>query len=342
MSRRMQLPPRRLPFRPQVEFLESRNLLSFGPPNNFPVDANPLGVVLADLNGDGKLDAVTANYGDGTVSVLMGNGDGTFQPAQSYVAGTNPSTVAIGDFNGDHIPDLAVGHYKGSANTVSVLLGNGDGTFQAPTDYTVGNQPIWITAADLTGNGILDIVASNNNSDSISVLMGNGDGTFQLAVNYPVGHSPLAVIAADFNGDHIPDLAVANSGSNTVSILFGNGDGTFQPASNYSISVGSGTADIAAADFNGDGAPDLAVVSMGSSDVTILLNDGQGGFYMNAAYPVDATPIAAVPADFNSDGKMDLVIGYYNFTNTKVTTLLGNGDGTFQSPADYTADIGPV
>src|SRR5437870_4565475 len=102
MIGRTQLPSKRSrsSFRPQVELLESRTVLSFGPPNNFPVDANPLGVALADLNSDGKLDAVTSNYGTGTVSVLLGNGDGTFQGAQSVDAGANASTVAIGDFNG--------------------------------------------------------------------------------------------------------------------------------------------------------------------------------------------------------------------------------------------------
>jgi len=325
--------------------LESRNLLSFGPPNNFPVDAAPLGMALADLNGDGKLDAVASSYANGTVSVLLGNGDGTFQPAQSFFAGARASSVAIGDFNGDNIPDLAVGHFTGSATTVSVLLGNGDGTFQGPMDYTVGKQPIRVITADLNGDGILDLVAANNNSASISVLLGNGDGTFQPNQDYAVGRSPIGVTAADLNGDHIPDLMVANSGSNTVSILFGNGDGTFQSPVDYS--VGSGSADVAVGDFNGDGAPDLAVTSLVSHDVTILLNDGQGGFQVGDQYQVGATPIGAVVSDFNSDGKLDLVIAYYTatapvFTATSVTTLLGNGDGTFQDPVDYATDVGPV
>jgi hypothetical protein len=340
MSRSVQLPLRRHSVRPQVELLESRNLLSFGPPTNFQAGANSIDVVLADLTGSGKLDAVTANYGEGTVSVFRGNGDGTFQAAQSYPAGANAANLVVGDFNGDHIPDLAVGHFAGSANTVSVLLGNGDSSFQPPVDYTVGNQPIWVTTADLRGTGTLDLVVSNNNSSSISVLLGNGDGTFQPAVNYAVGNSPLGVIAADLNGDHIPDLVVCNNGSNSVSILFGNGDGTFQASTDYSI--GNGTGDVAAADFDGDGHLDLAIVSMKSNDLTILLNDGQGGFGLAGVYPLDATPIAVVPGDFNRDGKADLVIGYYNFTNTNITTLLGNGDGSFQAPVDYRADVGPV
>src|SRR5207302_893303 len=125
-SMRRQLPLRPRPFRPQVELLESRNLLSFSsPPNYFYTSANPLGVALADLNNDGNLDVVTADYGNGTVSVLLGNGDGTFQVAQDFPAGANANTVAIGDFNGDHIADLVVSHFASSATTVSVLLGNG-------------------------------------------------------------------------------------------------------------------------------------------------------------------------------------------------------------------------
>jgi hypothetical protein len=325
-----------------LEMLESRTLLSFGLPTNYSSGGNSIDVVLADLNSDGKLDAVTADYGDGTVTVFLGAGDGTFLPSQSFPAGMFASNVVVGDFNGDGHPDLAVGHFNGSANTVSVLLGYGDGTFQAPVDYTVGNQPIWITTADLRNDGTLDIVASNNNSSSISVLLGNGDGTFQTAVPYSVGGSPLGVVAADLNGDQIPDLVVANSssGSNSVSVLFGNGDGTFQAPVNYL--VGNGPSDIAIGDYDGDGHPDLAVVSMRSNDLTILLNDGQGGFNVSAIYKLDATPIAVLPGDFNGDGKIDFVIGYYNFTNTNITTLLGNGDGTFQNPVDYPADLGPV
>jgi hypothetical protein len=317
----------------------------FGPPTNFTVDANPLGVVLADLNNDGNLDVVTANYGGGSVSVMLGNGNGTFQPAQNFDAGAFASTVVVGDFNGDNIPDLAVGHFDGSASTVRILLGVGDGTFQQGGDYAVGSNPIWLIAADLNGDNKLDIVASNNDSASISVLLGNGDGTFRANVDYPVGNNPLGLAAADINGDKIPDLIVANNNTpGTVSVLFGNGDGTFyQPYPDFP--VGNGTSDPIIADFNGDGALDLAVVSMGSNDVNILLNDGQGNFQPTAVYVVDSSPIGAVTADFNGDGKLDLVVGYYNLTPgaiTSVTVLLGNGDGTFQAPVDYSTDYGPV
>lgn len=340
MSRQSRFDVRRVSFRPQIERLESRNLLSFGPSTNFPVDANPLGVALADLNSDGNLDVVTANYGAGSVSVLLGNGNGTFQSVKSFAAGAFASTIAVGDFNGDHLPDLAVGHFDRSATTVSVLLGNGDGTFQAAVDYTVGSSPIWVIAADLNGDSILDLVAANNDSANISVLLGNSDGTFQAAQSTAVGSDPIGLAAADLNGDKIPDLVVANSGPDTVSILFGNGDGTFQASVDYP--VGRNTSDATVGDFNGDGAPDLAITGMGSGDVTILLNDGQGGFQAGATYPVSASPIGAVVGDFNSDGKLDLVVGYYDFTQTNVTTLLGNGDGTFQTSVDYAADIGPV
>jgi len=321
---------------------------SFGPPTYFPVDSNPLGIVLADLNGDGKLDAVTANYVGGSVSVMLGNGDGTFQRAQNFAAGAFASTVAVGDFNGDNIPDLAVGHFDASASTVSVLLGNGDGTFQRPVNYSVGKSPIWVVTADFNGDNKLDLVAVNNDSASISVLLGNGDGTFQPHQDYAVGRNPIGIAVADLNGDKIPDLVVANSGHDTpdtISILFGNGDGTFQPPIDYP--VGNRPSGPAIGDFNGDGAPDIAVASMNSNDVTIFLNDGQGGFQNAATYQVDDTPIGVAVGDLNGDGKPDLVVGYYTktapiFTNTNVTTLLGNGDGTFQTPVDYLADVGPV
>jgi hypothetical protein len=181
------------------------------------VGTNPASVAVGDFNGDGKLDLAVANSASNNVSVLLGNGDGTFQAAVNYAVGTNPASVAVGDLNGDGKLDLAVANI--GSNNVSVLLGNGDGTFKAAVNYAVGSSPYSVAVGDFNGDGKLDLAVANPGSNNVSVLLGNGDGTFQTAVNYAVGSYPYSVAVGDFDGDGRMDLAVANHGSNNVSIL---------------------------------------------------------------------------------------------------------------------------
>ena len=164
----------------------------------------------------------------------------------SYSVGINPNSVAVGDFNGDGKLDLAVAN--SFDNFVSVLLGKGDGTFQAAVNYGTGSGPLSVAVGDFNGDGKLDLVVTNAFDNNVSVLLGNGDGTFQAAVNYGAGSAPNSVAVGDFNGDGKLDLAVANNGSNNLSVLLGNGDGTFQAAVNYS--AGKGPYSVAVGDFN--------------------------------------------------------------------------------------------
>src|SRR2546428_14468 len=214
--------------------------VSFTPAATFGVGTHPQSVAVGDFNGDGKPDLAVANAGSDTVSVLLGNGDGTFQAARTVAAGSGPVFLAVGDFNGDGKPDLAVADYVFAADyacfrcsrstTYSVLLGNGDGTFSAARTLGVGSGPWSVAVGDFNRDGKLDLAVANFSSSTVSVLLGNGDGTFQAAQTVAAGTSPISVAVADFNGDGKPDLAVANYGSNTVSALLGNGDGTFQKA----------------------------------------------------------------------------------------------------------------
>jgi serine/threonine protein kinase len=300
---------------------------------NYATGSGPNAVAVADMNGDGIPDLVVVN--SRSVSMLLGNGDGTFQAAVDYAVGGALHAVAVADFNGDGKVDLAVAN--SSKAGVSVLLGNGDGTFGAAVTYPAGAAPSSLAVGDFNRDGIPDLVVTNNlTGDSVSVLLGKGDGTFRAAVKYAAGSGSSNVAVADLNGDGILDLAVANAGSNTISVLLGNGDGTFRAAVNYSAGGGDRPAprSVAVGDFNGDGKPDLAVVS---DTVSVRLGKGDGTFQAAVNYAAGLTPNAVAVGDFNGDGKPDLAVAIVGGNNVGV--LLGQGDGTFQAAPTYRAGI---
>ena len=294
-----------------------------------PVGAGPDAIVAGDFTGDGRTDLAIANSGDNDVSILLGNGDGTFQPQVTYAVGQTPLAIVAGDFTGNGRLDLAVAN--GDDNTVSVLLGKGDGTFQPQVTYAVGFAPSAIVAGDFTSDGRTDLAVANYNDDDVSILLGNGDGTFQPQVTYAVGSAPTALVAGDFTGDGRTDLAIANSGDNDVSILLGNGDGTFQPQVTYA--VGQTPLAIVAGDFTGNGRLDLAVANGADNTVSVLLCNGDGTFQPQVTYAVGSFPAAIVAGDFTGDGRTDLAVA--NQSDSTVSVLLCNGDGTFQPQVAY-------
>ena len=245
--------------------------VSFNAPKVYPANG-ARAIAAADFNGDGKMDIAA---GDNTgVSILLGNGDGTFQPPVSYALGSYAAFVIVGDFNGDGKPDLAAANME--ANQISVLLGKGDGTFQIAVTYAVGYSPAAIAVADFNGDGKLDLAVNSiglgGPSSTISILLGNGDGTFQPARNNVLGAQSFFVVAGDFNGDGKQDLAWPNYGSNAVSIQLGNGDGTFKPPVNYS--AGTGPETLAIGDFNGDGKPDIVWRNYSTGQNAVWLMNG--------------------------------------------------------------------
>ena len=258
----------------------------------------------------------------------------SFLAEGSYlVGGWEANAVAVGDFNGDGNLDLAVT----TGNSVSVLLGNSDGTFQAAVGYGAGQYAYSVAVGDFNGDGKLDLAVTDAENYRVYVLLGNGDGTFQAAVGYGTGQYPYAVAVGDFNGDGKPDLAVANGGNGNVSVLLGNGDGTFQTAVSYG--AGSYPYGVAVGDFNGDGKLDLAVAD-GGGGVSVLLGNGNGTFQTAVGYGTGyagATSVAV--GDFNGDGKPDLAVAS-GFGGSGVYVLLGNGDGTFQGAVNYFAGYG--
>jgi hypothetical protein len=348
------------------------------------VGTNPLALATADFNGDGKADIAVVNFGGytvqafpipsppapppgspwfidpivgdpspaGTVSILLGNGDGTFAAARTLPASLNPAPtfVAVGDFNGDGIPDLAVTNADDGAQpaiaSVNILLGKGDGTFTLAGSFPTGIHPVGVTVGDFNGDGFQDLAVANAGDKTISILLGNGDGTFRPQTTMPsTGFSsdPTGIIAADFNGDGFLDLAVENYGSpgleqfnlpGSVWILLGNGNGTFTPQ--IEIIGRNHLNSIAVGDFNADGKPDL-IVSDYMGLVDLMLGKGDGSFATAIDLNTQNAAGAATAADFNGDGVSDIAAaGFYYYPN--VATLLAEV-GSQTSTATATATV---
>ncbi|MFN6485085.1 MULTISPECIES: beta strand repeat-containing protein [unclassified Nostoc] len=306
------------------------------------VGLRPYSIVTGDFNKDGKLDLITANKSSQSVSVLLGKGDGTFNPASSFSVvgfnGLNPYSVAVADFNKDGKLDLVTAN--NSSSNISVLFGDdkATGSFGPASNFTLpsGSSPISVAVGDFNKDGKADIVTANNASQNISVLLGDGIGGFATAKNFKVPSRPTSVIVGDFNGDGKSDLAVTSSYFNNVSILLGNGDGTFNSATQFN--VGTNPHSVVIGDFNKDGKSDLAVANSDSNNVSVLLGNGDsyGTFKPATNFNVGLNPVSVTVIDFNGDGKSDLAVA--NADSNTVSVLLGDGTGSFGNATNF--DVG--
>jgi FG-GAP-like repeat/Abnormal spindle-like microcephaly-assoc'd, ASPM-SPD-2-Hydin len=259
-------------------------------------------------------------------AVFSQPGFAQFETRSNRSVPNNEYAIAVGDFNGDGKMDAAL-----AGNELFILLGNGDGTFQAPVGYFI--PALSIAVADFNGDGIPDIVLGDEST--ISVLLGKGDGTFQPPVVTTVNHTTSFLAVGDFNNDHKPDVVIVDD--NFVSVLLGNGDGSFQIPNDTSY-VGAG--ELAVGDFNNDHKLDVVAVGsfFGSSEYGVMLGNGDGTLQPPVLYSISDPPGAVSTADFNNDGKLDLAIGAY--LGGGVDVLLGNGDGTFQALVNYPSPTG--
>ncbi len=295
-SRNRRRRPRRPTSRLALELLEDRTVPSFLPPVDYAVGQGPRAVATGDFTKDGIQDLVTCNAQNNTVSVLLGQGDGTFQPARTFPTGANPWSVAVGDFNGDGKLDIVTANrgYSATPNTLSVLLGNGDGTFQAPLTVTLpGESPPGYTGSTPLTQGVYAVAVGDMNHD----------GKLDLVVA-----ADTAFISGNGTGVHV----------GYVDVLLGHGDGTFAPAIAFPLNANGDLSHIALADFNGDGNLDVAVESQ--AGVSALLGKGDGTLGAPALYAAGANPVSLAVGDFNGDGKLDLVTA--NYSGESVSVLL--------------------
>ncbi len=219
----------------------------------------------------------------------------------TYPTGTSPHGLALGDVNEDGIADLVTANTL--ANTVSVLIGNSDGSFQPKVDYPVDAAPVKIVLADVNGDGHLDIVTADQTAGGVTVLLGNGTGGFGTGSFLATGAGAYAVFVGDFNRDGRPDLAVANQSANTISVLVGTGGGAFGTKTDYGTQQAPSS--VIAADFNGDGYLDLATANVTDNSITLWRGNGNGTFGNRSDLPGVYGPYMVLAADVNGDGKLD-------------------------------------
>ncbi len=311
----------------------------------YPAGSKPVGVILADVNGDSVPDLLVLDAGSGTdaggVYVFFGSAAGLFQFQSSYQAGGQPLAMTAADFNGDGKPDIAVAN--SNSGNISVFLNKGDGTFLPARNFAAGLLPVTIAAADFNRDGKLDLITAGGPLGMTAVLFGNGDGTFNAAAApRTLRWSGTSVATGDFNGDGKTDAAFASGAG--VAVELGHGDGTFGPPAFYL--AGSPAASLIVTDINGDSKQDILVASGNplviagdpiSDGVSVLLGNGDGTF--------QASPLAIIPgsgvqsylaleslavADFNGDGKADAVSA--ESYSGQVYLFPGLGSGAFGAP----------
>ena len=335
--------------------LEPRLLLSgvvFHPPVDYGTGGSPEAVTCGDFDHDGVLDLVVANRADGTVSVLLGNGDGTFEGEVTYGAAADgdAESVACADFNGDGWLDLAVANYAGAS--VSILMNNADGTGTFDevnrVDYATDWGPDSVICGDFNNDGNPDIAVANEVGGTVSILLNDANGAFPTdgGIVLAVHASPELITCGDFDNNGYLDLAVPNSDDTycALTVLLNHPNGTFTSVDYYTNNLNLGAGAVACADFDADGYLDLAVADTGWSgqerSVTVLLNNGSGSFTKEASYFVGHVPEALVCGDFNGDGYVD--IATTNCGDRTLTVLLGNGDGTFPSQPNEGSVVIPL
>ena len=299
-------------------------------------------MAIADLNGDGRPDMAVANSGSNTVSVLLGNRDGTFGTRTDFTAGVGPSSVAIADLNGDGRSDLAVANYSG---TVSVLLGNGDGTFRAEAAFDAGSGPSGLASADLNGDGRDDLIVCGfgNSLGNLSWFENQGEGNYSEHVLLN-GAGAIQSFVHDWDGDGRPDIALLRGQAREGVEIFYNRGTRFEEVPVIQLPSSYGCASWQVLDFDGDGHLDLLIANGDNGDykskpkayhgLRLYRGDGHGHFTEQWFYPLNGA-YGVYAADFDGDGDLDIAaISYFpdyeKYPDQSFVYLRNDGDWHFQ------------
>jgi hypothetical protein len=303
---------------------------------DYPTGGGPVYATSADVNGDGLPDLVTANYFDGTISVLLNAGSGLFNLKVDYAVEAGVASVLAGDLNNDGKTDLVLA-CRGTNNT-AVMLGNGTGAFNTKVDYVSGTEPVRATVADVNGDGIGDLVTLNRASNNVSVRLGTGGGAFSATRNdFATGLTPTDFDVRDINGDHCADVVTANFNNSSISILLANGTGGYLAKTD--ISLGSQVLAVTLGYFNADNLLDVAVANWGANRVNVLFGNGAGGFGSRINLITGTQPYSVRASDINLDGSTDIVVS--NSGSATMSVLYGSGTGTFDPKVDFAVGVGP-
>lgn len=306
----------------------------FGSATHVPVGQSPRAPVMADFNGDGRLDIAIANRTDRAITILLGDGGGAFVARTVDNVGDGPVWLAAGDFDGDTKVDLAVADQSWQA---IILLGNGDGSFRPFGTISEVAAPQHVRTADMNRDGVLDLIFASFSS-GVVFARGNGDGTFAPPEPLgPVDLATMSVAAGDVNGDGVPDIVAANQQGNSLAVLLGSGSQSFTVPT--LIPQDWGPYSVELADFNGDGRLDIAAGVNIVNQVAIRLGNGDGTFGLPRYITTGVVPFSLAVADLNRDGRVDLVVA--NEASATGSVLLGRGDGTFDPPATYPTGTDP-
>jgi hypothetical protein len=352
--------------------LMSANIISgsaiaqdFSTKTDFTTGTTPYSVSFGDLNGDGKQDMVTANFGANTFSVLLntttpGASTPTFSAKTDFVTGAGTYSIAIGDLNGDGKSDIAASNYN--ETSVSVFIntttpGASTPTFSAKTDFTTGTNPASVSFSDFNGDGKPDMVVANYGSNTVSVFIntttpGASTPTFSAKTDFTTGTGPYSVATGDFNGDGKQDIASANYEAASVSVFFNTttpGASTPTFSSKTDFTSGTNPSTVAIRDLNGDGLLDLAVANYGSNSVSVLINTTAPNastptFSSATDFATGSGPYTVTLGDFNRDGKPDMAATNYNINSVSVflnTTTPGAAIPTFGAVSFYTTGTNP-
>ncbi|CAF5068317.1 unnamed protein product, partial [Rotaria sp. Silwood1] len=305
-------------------------------------DSHPVSVAVGDINKDYRPDIIVGNFDTNSITILLGQSDGTFTNQSAFSIGASrPKSIAVGDFNNDDHLDIAVANY--GTNNVGILFGHGNGSFELPVTYSIGGSiPYSITVGDFNNDYQLDIAVTNYDTHGISILLGCINGTFASAMIFStgLGSYPYGIAIGDFNNDKQMDIAVANSGTDNVGVFLGYGNGSFQKQEIYFIDVSSRPSYLAVGDFNNDHQLDIAVSNTGSYNISIFIGYGNGSFATKITHSITSksSPFGIANGDFDKDNQSDIVVA--NAEANSILFLTDYVSKPSKTPNTYSTGVG--